>query len=756
MGDRSGVRNYGRAGGDRPLEAIVFPRNYSASKVPLWRLARAFSSMVVSMPSVRLDWTIAAMLSCAAGAVYAPVLRCGFINFDDPYYVTNNQRVADGLSLSGIEWAFSSSYVANWHPLTWLSLQLDATLWKRPDNSLNPLGFHLTNVLLHATNAALVFLSFRSLTRARWRSAITALIFCVHPLRVESVAWVTERKDLLSACFGLLTLWSYAAYTRTPSLAGYLFVASAFVASLLSKPMLVTLPFLLLVLDWWPLGRLAVRGRCLVEKLPLIALTLVVCLVVYRVQAIDGSVGGLVEYPLGQRAANAAVSYLVYLRQMIWPAGLAVYYPHPGSSLPSLAVAAAAASLAVLTLAAVLRRRSAPYFLAGWLWYLGTLVPVIGLLQVGSQARADRYTYFPQLGILLAVCWGMADLGRNRPRATAAAVAAAALTLSAVTWTQIATWRDSVSVWKNDIKATGGNRLAWYNLGSAREEQNDPEAAVNCYRAALDYRSVLPLFPSEPQVRISLGNVLQKTGRLDAAVEQFQVLCRLAPESALAQTFLGNALFQQGKLIEAARHLQASLRLVPDRIDVCCTLGEIETRLGNLDRARAWFVKACQLQPESACGHCGLGIALLLQSRVQEAASELTYAIRRDPHCGQAHYYLGKLLGSKGERDASAAHLDQAARLDPHAAPIWYDLGNARAQQGRIEEAARSFAHALALEPQSSAYQTALTSALDNLAKVGKIDLARKIKEDAYGLQVDGVRDEPPSQGFGQPGRFRP
>src|SRR5579883_3044632 len=334
------------------------------------------------------EWVAAGLLAGISLAVFARALDCGFVNYDDMEYVTRNRDVLRGLTPGGVGWAFTTCYNSNWHPLTWLSLELDASLWHLPDGGPDPTGFHLTNVLVHAANVALVFFALRALTGAFWRSAAVALLFAVHPLRVESVAWVSERKDVLSTFFGLLALWAYAAYVAAPSRRRYLAVAGPFALSLLSKPMLVTLPCLLLVLDWWPLGRLRPGDwrRRVVEKVPLFALVVASSAVTYLAQSKQRAVASTTMFPPSVRLENALVGYAAYLFKTVWPADLAAYYPHPiydtrsGGGLTAETVGLAAVVLVALTAGAAALRRKAPYLLAGWLWFLGTLVPVIGLV----------------------------------------------------------------------------------------------------------------------------------------------------------------------------------------------------------------------------------------------------------------------------------------------------------------------------------------------------------------------------------------
>jgi tetratricopeptide (TPR) repeat protein len=657
--------------------------------------------MVGRMPRIRRDWVVAAALAGATFGTFASALRCQFVNYDDPSYV-GHPMVLGGLTRGGARWAWTSHAMGNWHPLTWLSLQLDASLWMKSDGRLDPRGFHLTNVALHAANAALLFLALRTLTSAAWRSAAVALLFAVHPLRVESVAWVSERKDALSVCFGLLALWAYASYARRSSAGCYAAAVSAFLCSLTAKPMLATLPFLLLVLDWWPLGRWPARGlrRLVVEKLPLFALAAGSSVVTFYAQDADSAVGDLTTYPPAVRAGNAAVSYVAYLAQSVWPVGMAAYYPHPGGGLSPGAAVASAACLAVVTGVAVGTRRRAPYLLAGWLWYLGTLVPVIGLVQVGSQARADRYTYFPQVGVLLAACWGAADLARGRPLVAFAAAAAAAAALAAVTRAQVPVWHDSVTLWQNDVRVTGGNRLACYDLGSALAERNDYPGAADCYRRAFAYANVLPLNPSQPQLHLSLGDALQKAGRLAEATEQFEALCRAAPRSAPAHVYLGKVLLEQGELGGAAAHLEEAARLAPGQADVYCCLGHIAVGRNDPAGATTWFEQALRVEPGCAPAHCGLGLVLLRQQHLDEALAHMDEAVRCDRTSAEAHLFRGKVLAARGDADGAALSFANAEDLDRDSAAIRAELeGALRAlvAAGKAERAAQIRARPRAL-----------------------------------------------------------
>ncbi len=626
------------------------------------------------MPRFRREWLAAGALAGVAFLAFSGALDHAFVNFDDTYYVTHNKYVRSGLSLENVRWAFTTYHCSNWHPLTWLSLQLDGQLWAGDDPATFARGFHLTNVLLHAANAALLFLAVRALTGAFWRSTAVALLFAVHPLRVESVAWVAERKDVLSVFFGLLALWAYAAYARAPSPLRYAAVAACLALSLLAKPTLVTLPCLFLVLDWWPLlragtvpsplpgggtgdrggapktlpaaalsqkgggdkseretipvrpgGRLGSWSRLVAEKLPLFALVAGACVVTVLAQTNIGAVGDLEDYPPGVRLANVVVSYVRYLAKTVWPTALAPFYPYPDGPLPAGEVAGAATALAALTAGAVALRRRAPYLLAGWLWYLGTLVPVIGLVQVGNQAYADRYTYFPQIGVLFAACWGVADLSRGRERLALAAAAAVAVALAARTVQQVGFWQDSYTLWQHTLEVTAPSHTAWMNLGFARDDRGEFEAAARCFQKAAE------LDPDSYLALTYLGNTLMKLRRPDEAVPRYQVVCKLRPDAPVSFLNLGKAYLRLGKLDLAAEQFEAAGRIAPEVPEASYNLGLVADLREDFSRSAGYYRRALDLRPDYAEAHAGLGIALTHLGQRDEAVEHLRKAVQLDP-----------------------------------------------------------------------------------------------------------------------------
>jgi tetratricopeptide (TPR) repeat protein len=666
-------------------------------------------------PHTRRDWIAAAVLAFVAFVAFWPALDCGFVNLDDPDYVTRNKSVTDGLTGAGFRYAFTASGVGNWHPLTWLSLQLDATFSK-----MDPFGYHLTSVLLHAANAALLFLALRSLTGAFWRSGAVALLFAVHPLRVESVAWIAERKDVLSVFFGLLALWAYADYVRRPSAWRYAAVAAAFAASLMSKPMLVTLPFLLLVLDWWPLGRVhALRDwrRPVLEKLPLLAVVIAASVLTYLTQTAGGAVMDLQTFPLSVRVENAGVSYVMYLIKTVCPLGLGIYYPHPaypwGGGLPVWKVAAAAVLLVTATAVAAALRRRAPYLLAGWLWYLGTLVPVIGLVQAGDQAYADRYSYFPQIGVLVACCWGAAELARRREQTAAAVAVAAAVVLAVITRVQLQTWHDSIVLWKHDLAVAAPSPLAYLNLGVALGEEGTAESIAegeNYLRKAIELnpKAVLP--------RINLGSLLLRQGKLEAAADEFKAACDLRPDYAQPHTQLGDVLLRLGRVDEAAELHDKATRLAPGLSGAWCNLGIAEVSRNEYKHAEECLRKALELQPDFPEAHCALGQLLLAQRGATdgEGLEHLRAAVRFNPDYEEGHLFLGIALAKLN--DASCVgHLERAVRYYPDVAEAWFQLGIARGKQRQWEQAVECLEQAVKLDPNKKDRREALRQAREIL-----------------------------------------
>jgi tetratricopeptide (TPR) repeat protein len=641
----------------------------------------------------RNDWLVAAALAAVTFAVFAPALDAHFIDMDDTDYVTHNPQVLHGLSPAGAAWAFSTFHAGNWHPLTWLSLQLDATVWKTANGRPDARGFHLTNVCLHAANAGLLFLAVRALSGASWRSAAVALLFAVHPLRVESVAWVAERKDVLSVTFGLLALWAYAAYAAAPSVRRYSAVALGLALSLLAKPMLVTLPFLLLVLDWWPLRRVREKnnwGRLVLEKVPLLALCLASC--VTTVLAQTGAMASLNKAPLSLRLETAVVAGATYLGLAVWPVHLAVYYPMPLHGWPAWRLTVSAMTLAGLTTVAVWQRLRRPYLLAGWLWFLGTLMPVIGLVQVGMQAYADRYTYFPEIGLAIALCWYAAEVAVAWPRAVPVAIGGLAVGLAVLTRIQLTPWDDTMTLWEHANATTGETVWGLTHLGETLKQQEKYE------KAAERYRAVLAMDPTSVVGHNELGVIYRRQGKLEEAEKSLREARRLAPENPGVRMNMGVVLWQKKEYAAAAAEINEAVRLKPEMFDAWNNLGTVEEARGNLQVAEDCYRKALGIRPDFPPALASLGNLLWRAGHADQAIALLREAVHNDPGLGQAHLALGVALEEKGDLTDAAAQLDTAARLTNQAS-AWYHLGTVRIRQGRSQQAVNALAKAVERQP---------------------------------------------------------
>lgn len=509
-----------------------------------------------------------------AAVTFAPLAgtRYAFINADDKDYVTDNPHVRGGLTVENVLWAFTSFHAHNWHPLTWLSLQCDQQFLGG-----TAAAFHRTNLALHLLNMLLLFLALEMMTGCWGRSAFVAALFGVHPLHVESVAWVSERKDVLSGLFWMLTLCAYAWYVRHPSPGRYALVLVSFGLGLLAKPMLVTLPCVLLLLDLWPLRRLAIGWKRLAaEKIPLLLLSAAASIV--TMQAQHRIVKGPEEFPLPIRVGNAVVSYWRYLRKTVWPSDLAIFYPHPGPLLSPLAAAIGALGLVAATVLAVRACHTRPYVTVGWLWYLGVLVPVIGLVQVGNQALADRYTYIPLIGLFVILAWGMVDFARRRgwPAALPASLGAAGIAACAVlTRVQLSYWQDGVKLWQHTVEVTAPHAISHFYLGDALQ------AAARDAEALPEYRQALGLAPHYPDAHRRMGEILESEGKLDEAYAEYLAELGQNPFSATAHVGLGRLDERAARLRRAYRHYEAALSLEDDR----ATRQSMDRVLGKL-RAR--------------------------------------------------------------------------------------------------------------------------------------------------------------------------
>ncbi len=701
-------------------------------------------------------WLLAALLALATLAVYWPATRCGFINYDDPDYVTANPQVLAGLNWESVKWAFCNPVSGNWHPVTMLSHMLDCQLF-----GLNPWGPHLINVLLHSLNAALVFLLLQQLTRSLWRSLAVAALFAVHPLHVESVAWVAERKDVLSGCFGLLTLIFYVRYAQrqssveggksraatsggasslsrpamipasrlvsslappnhatTPSDAergrpalNYKLALVFFVLGLMSKPMLVTWPFVLLLLDCWPLGRFTIydlrftnfrslpslvtrHASLLLEKLPFFVLAAAASVVTLMVQKQEGAVMSVVNLSFGARGANALISYCRYPGKLFWPTKLAVFYPLPGH-WPVEKVLLAGGLILGLSMLFWVQRRHRPWLLMGWLWYVGTLVPVIGLVQVGEQAMADRYMYLPSIGLLILIVWGGHELIKNWPQRgmiLSGFSAGAIILCIVVTRQQLGYWRNSEALFQHAIAMTEDNPVAHNQLGTAFFNQGKMDEAINQYQEAVR------LQPSYADPYYNLGNALVKNGQTDEAIRQFQEYIDLNPNDPFAHYNLATAFYNEGQLDEAISQYREAIHSEPGYVDAHNNLGIALGRKGQLDEAIKQFREVIRLKPDFAEAYDNLGIALLNQNQIGGAISQFQEAIRLNGNNAPAHNNLGIALDREGRTDEAISQYQQAIRLAPGYAQAYNNLGADFAARGRFDEAIADYRQAIQID----------------------------------------------------------
>jgi tetratricopeptide (TPR) repeat protein len=560
-----------------------------------------------------------------------PLLGHEFDEYDDVKYVTRNRHVQEGLTPGSVAWAFTSFEASNWHPLTWLSHMLDWEIF-----GPNPRGHHAVSLLLHVTNVCLLFLALEIATRETWRSAAVAALFAVHPLHVESVAWVAERKDLLSTLFWLLAILAYLKRARAPRPGSMGPVAAFMALGLMSKPMLVTLPLTLLLLDTWPLGRLTVLSdlRPLVrEKIPLFALSVASCVVTLVAQR--RAIGSFERFPLASRIENALVSCVAYLGKTLWPADLSVFYPYPSGSIPAWKAAGAALILLVVTTLAVRFRRRYPYVLTGWRWYVATLVPVIGIVQVGRQAMADRYTYVPLIGVFVIAVWGAAELLPARWAALPAAVVLLALVVT--TRVTLRPWHDAVALFQH-AAAVAESAVARTNLGEALLNRGRPAEAEEQFRAALR------LDPSIHEAENSLGLILERAGRNDEALTHYEAAVRLSPAYATAHRNFGRLLGRVNRLDEAIGHDEAALALNPNDAESHANLALALTTKGRPAEAVSHYEAALAATPDSPELHNNLGSALSRLGRNEEALRQFAEAVRLRPGYGTAHFNLAAAM----------------------------------------------------------------------------------------------------------------
>jgi len=708
-------------------------------------------------------WTVPGVcifLAAVIWVVFGQTLGHEFVNYDDDFYVYENPEVARGLTLKGIVWAFTHVHSFNWHPLTWISHMLDCQFY-----GLSPGGHHLTNILLHTATVILLFLVLRRMTGFLWRSAFVAAVFAIHPLRVESVAWVAERKDVLSGLFFMLTIGAYVRYVQrrlkvegresraqaVPALDSrlwtldYYLVVLFFALGLMCKPMLVTLPFVLMLLDYWPLERvtsdkwrvtrfripvpqLSSLNHLLLEKLPLLGLA--VASGVVTIFAQTDAIQSFEQISLSLRVGNALISYVAYLGQMFWPLGLAVLYPFTAGGVGVSEVVLSLGLLAGISTGVFVLRRRRPYFLTGWLWYLIMLAPVIGIVQVGAQARADRYTYLPQIGLYLLLTWAAADLcaGWRHRRVVLGGLSTVILVaLIFCARAQTSYWRNSESLWTHTLACTSDNFIGHNNLGNTLLQKGHVDEAIAHYQKALQinpdyakahnnlgiallqkgsvdeaiahYQKALQINPDYAEAHGNLGNALLQKERVDEAITHFQRALQINSDYAEAHGNLGNVLLQKGRVDEAITHFQRALQIKPGSAETCYNLGNALLQKGHVDEAITHFQRALQIKPNYADAHNNLGNALLQKNNVDEAITHFQRALQIKPDNTEAHNNLGIALRQKGRVDEAIVHYQKALQIKPDYAEACYNLGNALLQKGRVDEAIIHYQKALQIKP---------------------------------------------------------
>ena len=668
----------------------------------------------------------------------------GFVKFDDNVYITENRPIQNGITIEGLRWAFTTGYAANWHPLTWISHMLDIQV-----GGMNPRWHHLTNLLFHIANVLLLFFLLHRMTKALWQSAFVAALFALHPLHVESVAWVAERKDVLSTFFWMLTLIAYCYYAERPRLKSYLAVIAFFALGLMAKPMVVTLPFVLLLLDYWPLERFgkgkpaqairtpainpvssrkkkgntakpapkistpkitvelgkpanyefqwALAGPLVLEKIPLFALTALSCAATYIAQSKGGAVAPIEVYSLGIRVANALVSYILYITKMIWPDNLAVLYPHPGL-LPFWQVLGALLFLIATTFAVVRTAKRFPYLPVGWLWFAGTLIPVIGIVQVGAQAMADRYTYIPLIGLFIMAAWGIPEIFKKRRYAKeilAASSAFCLLVLFILTSTQVGYWRDSITLFDHALNVTENNHSIYNNRGGVNDDLGNHKHAIEDFDRAIQINSKFaPAYNNR-------GNALDVLGDHIRAIEDFDRAIEIDPGYAEAYSNRGIAYNALGKHIRAIEDLDRAIEIKPSNAKAFNNRGVAFAATGNQEQAIANFNKAVEIDPRYAEAHFNRGIFHQNSGKYRQAIDDYDKAIENNSvHKVEVLCNRGAAYDSLGDRARAIEDYDRAIQINPKHAKTYLNRGKAYGELGDHPRAIQDFNRAIEINPQ--------------------------------------------------------
>jgi tetratricopeptide (TPR) repeat protein len=623
-------------------------------------------------------WVAAILLIVATLVVYLPVRDHQFVDLDDDLYVTHNPQIQKGLTWGNLVWALTAIEAGFWHPLTWWSHMLDYEFF-----GLNPGGHHLMSLLIHTLNVLLLFGVLQKWTGALWRSFFVAALFALHPLNVESVAWVAERKNVLSTLFWLLTLGAYVHYVRAPHWKRYLSMVFLFVLGLMAKPMLVTLPCVLLLLDYWPLGRLGLSwsefrqkgSKLLLEKAPLFALSVASGVLAIHAEDKLGALPSLQQLPLGARLSNALTSFVAYLGKMVWPSDLAVLYPHPEASLPIEQVVLAILVLGTLSVLVLWKAPSFPYLLVGWLWYLGTLLPVSGLIQVGRHSMADRYMYVPMIGLFILLVWGCTEWVNDSTIRKGLGIGAGAFLLLGLAINarlQVAHWQNSIALFEHAIRSTQDNELIHNNLGTTFLEAGEIDKGIEHLSIALEIR------PASPEVLYNLGIALKQKGNLDGAARYFSEALDHNPDLADAHNNLGIIRMAQGDGEKALQCFSKALEIDSELFEAHNNLGTLLLGQGQIEEAIRHFSHSLLLHPDQARVYNNLGAAMDLQGRSEEAIAHYHRALELAPSSYLIHNNLGKMFMEKGDLERAAEHFSKVIEIEPNFGDAHLNLGVVR------------------------------------------------------------------------------
>jgi protein O-mannosyl-transferase len=709
-------------------------------------IRRSATDQSINSISRRQQCLAAFLLALLTLTAFGRVCGNDFINYDDRAYVVRNPGVQGGLSFQGLWWALTTTSCANWHPLTWMSFQLDHALY-----GLHAWGYHATNLALHVANVLLLFLVLCRMTGGPWPSALVAGLFAVHPLHVESVAWVAERKDVLSTLFWMLTLAAYVRYAERPGPARYTIVVLSFAVGLAAKSMLVTLPFVFLLLDYWPLkrGKGIGVGWLLLEKAPLFALSVLSSAITLYAQQVDSGPATAADSGAGNeadwltRVGYVVVSYVTYIARALWPRDLIPFHPYPRQPLPGWEMAGAALLLVAVSVVVIQARRRAPYLIVGWFWYLGTLVPVVGIIRVqGGHGMADRYTYVPLIGLFMMAAWGSADLAarwRVSRAVKALVVASVAALLLACTWIQAGYWHDSKTLWRHTLEVDPENYLAHYDLGVVLAREEAWDAAIEHFQHAAR------IDPSRDLPHVSLGDAFAHKGMMDRAIDEYQEGLSLNPNRAEGHNLLGIALETRGDLPGAREQYLEALVQNPSLADAHTNLAMVLTRQGKLDDAGQHFHAAIELEPRRASAHHGLGLMYALHGNLREAVKSYGRAIDLQPGISQYHRDRAHALVMLGQTDAARTAYQRSLRL----ASDWPQAADREAWRVATDPSPENRNGRLAVHLAAEACEVtgyAKPRYLDTLAaacaEAGRFDEAQTIAAKALSLPSSGESAE--------------